>query len=588
MTTNAQIRPDSVFLVSGGARGVTAQCVMKLAQTSRCTFVLLGRSAMAGEEPTWAQGCEDEAELKKRVMQALIAEGQKPTPMGVQKVFNQITGQREIRATLAAVQQAGSHVEYLSVDITNKADLQRTIASVTQRLGAITGVIHGAGNLADKLIEKKTERDFETVYAAKVQGLENLLSCIPLNQLQHLVLFSSVAGFYGNAGQADYALANEILNKAAHLIKQHHPHCHVVAINWGPWDSGMVTPELKKAFAQRNIAVIPLEVGAQMLVNELAAKNHSDAQVVIGSPITPSAALPNPKLNSYRIRRRLSLAANPFLNDYVTGDCPVLPATVAASWLINTCEQRYPGYVFRRLEKFNVLEGIIFDESQPHEFVVDVQETAKLESGEIVSEVLIWSELHRDQVDVHYRGQVTIAPCFSDAIQPHSQLADAIYSDFDPTVATDPLGAQIYGSILFQGASFQSIQQVLNIGPEQVTLRCRAPKLGAAQQGQFVIKTFDPYGADAVYQAVLVWMQQTQRGVGLPSEFELLEQFMPLAPHQDYYLSTEIKSATESSVIADAIAHDIDGSIYFRISNVKVVITQQLNRVFASSVGYIN
>ncbi|QYO62030.1 SDR family NAD(P)-dependent oxidoreductase [Leptolyngbya sp. 7M] len=277
MATTARICPESVFLVSGGARGVTAQCVMKLAQSSQCKFILLGRSAINGQEPEWAQGCEDEAELKKRVMQALIAQGEKPTPMGVQKVFNQIICQREIQATLAAVQQAGSQVEYISVDITNKIELQQAISDISQRLGAITGIIHGAGNLADKLIEKKTERDFETVYAAKVQGLENLLSCIPLSQLQHLVLFSSVAGFYGNAGQADYALANEILNKSAHLIKQHHPHCHVVSINWGPWDSGMVTPELKRAFALRNISVIPLDVGAQMLVKELAEKNQNDA-----------------------------------------------------------------------------------------------------------------------------------------------------------------------------------------------------------------------------------------------------------------------------------------------------------------------
>ncbi|XQQ06960.1 MAG: SDR family NAD(P)-dependent oxidoreductase [Leptolyngbya sp. IPPAS B-1204] len=586
MTTTARICSESVFLVSGGARGVTAQCVMKLAQSSQCKFILLGRSAISGQEPEWAQGCEDEAELKKRVMQVLIAQGEKPTPMGVQKVFNQIIGQREIQATLAAIRQAGSRVEYISVDITNKIELQQAISDITQRLGTITGIIHGAGNLADKLIEKKTERDFEIVYAAKVQGLENLLSCIPINQLQHLVLFSSVAGFYGNAGQSDYALANEILNKSAHLIKQQHSDCHVVSINWGPWDSGMVTPELKRAFAQRNIAVIPLDVGAQMLVNELAEKNQNDAQVVIGSPITPAAAPANPKLSSYRIRRCLSLAANPFLHDYVTGDCPVLPATVAASWLINTCEQRYPGYRFRRLERFNVLEGIIFDESQPHEFVVDVQETAKLESGEIVSEVLIWSELHRDQVDVHYRGQVTIAPPFGSLTSPSDPSPLPTYAGADlATTATS--GQLLYPGILFQGRSFQGLQQVLNISSERITLHCIAPKLSAAQKGQFVVKTFDPYIADSVYQAIAVWMRQSHRGVGLPSEFELVEQFMSLTAGESYYLSVEIQSATETSIIANAIAHDIEGKIYFRFSNIKIVITQQLNRAFASSVGYI-
>jgi hypothetical protein len=37
------------------------------------------------------------------------------------------------------------------------------------------------------------------------------------------VLFSSIVGFFGNVGQSDYAIANEILNKSAHLIKRKYP-----------------------------------------------------------------------------------------------------------------------------------------------------------------------------------------------------------------------------------------------------------------------------------------------------------------------------------------------------------------------------
>ena len=43
MTVNVQISPSSVFVVSGGAKGITAQCTVKLAQQKRCKFVLLGR-----------------------------------------------------------------------------------------------------------------------------------------------------------------------------------------------------------------------------------------------------------------------------------------------------------------------------------------------------------------------------------------------------------------------------------------------------------------------------------------------------------------------------------------------------------------
>jgi NAD(P)-dependent dehydrogenase (short-subunit alcohol dehydrogenase family) len=579
----SQLSSNSVFLVSGGARGVTAQCVVNLARTYGCRFILLGRSPLT-TEPDWAQGCFNEAELKKRAMQALIAQGEKPTPIGIQKLFNQITSQREIRHTLSELATAGSIAEYVSVDITSP-DLAQAIAEAERKTGPITGVIHGAGNLADKLIEKKTDRDFETVYSAKIAGLENLLRSVAPSQLQHLVLFSSVAGFYGNAGQADYALANEILNKSAHLFKRQYPNCHVVAVNWGPWDSGMVTPELKKIFAQRNIAVIPLHVGAQMLTNELGKTASQPAQIIIGSPITPTAVPLTAPPSSYRIRRQLDPSANPFLQDYLAGDGPALPATVAASWLINACEQRYPGYSFRKLEEFRVLEGIVFDSSlfdrsHPQPFVVDVQEVKK-QNGEIVSEVLVWSELHPGQVDMHYRGLVTIAS------SNEADRAVPTYTTFDLRATQPCSGADLYQTSLFQGPSFQGIMQVLNLSSERVTLQCVAPKLSAVQQGQFGVETFDPYSADTVCQAVAVWIQQFHQGMGLAAEFQVIEQYQALASGERYYLSVEIRSATTSHVVADAIAHDANGAVYFHMAGIKLAMTQQLDRVFASSVGYI-
>lgn len=160
-------------------------------------------------------------------------QGEKPTPMKVQGFYQQIAGSREIKQTLSEIRATGSEVQYLSVDVTDTLDLHQKITDTVESMGKVTGIIHGAGNLADKLIEKKTEADFEKVYTAKVKGLENLLSCINSSDLEHLVLFSSVSGFYGNIGQSDYAIANEILNKSAYLVKQKYPSCHVVAINWG-------------------------------------------------------------------------------------------------------------------------------------------------------------------------------------------------------------------------------------------------------------------------------------------------------------------------------------------------------------------
>ena len=62
----------SVFLVSGGARGVTAECVVKLAETKPCNFILLGRSLLE-DEPEWAKSVgEDKVKLKQAAMHVLV------------------------------------------------------------------------------------------------------------------------------------------------------------------------------------------------------------------------------------------------------------------------------------------------------------------------------------------------------------------------------------------------------------------------------------------------------------------------------------------------------------------------------------
>ncbi|MER3491473.1 MAG: beta-ketoacyl synthase [Mastigocladus sp. ERB_26_2] len=551
---------SQVFLVSGGAKGITAQCVIKLAQHYQCKFILLGRSSV-DPEPVWAEGCTNEGELKKRIMDDFIAKGEKPTPAMVQKKYKAIASRREIDTTLQAIEKAGGQAEYLSVDVTDATQLQEQLNAAVERFGAVTGIIHGAGNLADKRIENKTERDFETVFAAKVTGLENLLRCVSPSQLNYLVLFSSVVGFYGNIGQSDYAIANEILNKSAHLVKRNYPNCHAVAINWGPWDSGMVTPELKKAFVERGIETIPIEVGTQMLVDELAQVNQQTTQVVIGSPLLYIPQSFNSELKKYRIQRRLTLAENPFLQDHVIAGRPVLPATCALTWIANTCEQLYPGYKSFNCPNFKVLKGIIFDETLAKEYTLDLQEISKNNAEKIQFDAKISSKNQEGKIRYHFSSQITLK---------REITAAPLYDSLNLKQEEISLGSttslyQNGGSSLFHGPSFQGVKTILNVSPEKITLECSLPKLKTRQQGQFPVQTFNPYIADVQIHALWIWTQYFYQEGCLPSKITIFEQFAPIPFEQTFYVSCEIKSKTDSSVTADVIAHDRQGKIYTRM-----------------------
>ncbi|MBW4552048.1 MAG: SDR family NAD(P)-dependent oxidoreductase [Aphanocapsa sp. GSE-SYN-MK-11-07L] len=562
---NSRINQASVFLVSGGGKGITAQCVVEIAKQHKCKFILLGRSVHSEAEPIWAAGYESEADLKKQIIDRLTLEGKKVTPLMVQAEFNVIASQREITKTLAAIAQVGGEAEYLSVDVTDLAALRTELSPLIERLGPVTGIIHGAGNLADKRIEKKSERDFDTVYNAKVKGLENLLSCVSANQLHQLILFSSVVGFYGNVGQSDYAIANEILNKSAHLLKQHSPNCHAVAINWGPWEGGMVSPELKKAFAERQIDLIPLQTGTQMLVNELAAETP---QVLIGSPLVHVPEKLDPSLKSFQIRRRLTLEKNPFLQDHVIAGHAVLPATCALTWMINICEQFYPGYRFFHCQNYKVLKGIIFDENLANEYILDVQEIDKTSPGSIECEVKIWSQNQDGKVRYHFSTRVLLQQQTPTA--PIHQGLQLI-QDQSFTELSHPFYQNGAGS-LFHGPSFQGITAILNASSERLTAECLLPSLSARQQGQFPLQTVNPFIADVQIQSTWVLLQHLCQQGCLPAGIERFEHFAPIPFDTLFYVSTEIKSRKKTTIIADVISHDREGRIYTQMIGAKATV----------------
>ena len=580
MTHQALVQSSSVVLVSGGARGITAQCVVKLAERAGGNYLLLGRSALDGYEPEGAIDCQDEAALKLCIMEDLKSKGEKPTPQKVQRIYKGITAKREIEATLRAVKNAGGHAEYIPVDITCQPDLEEKLAEPVHRLGPITGIIHGAGNLADKLIEKKSVSDFEVVFSAKINGLENMLASVPVSQLDFLVLFSSIVGFYGNVGQADYAMANEILNKTAHYIKRKYPTCHVVSIGWGPWDSGMVTPELKRAFEERHIQVIPAEAGANLLVNELMPSDQEPVQVLVGNFPAHPPEEQNTPLQQYEIRRRLSLDANPFLNDHRIGKHAVLPATCAATWVASACEQLYPGHTFFSIENYKVLKGIVFDENLADDYILDLKEIAKTPAGDIVFDALIWSQGKKGRPLYHYSLRVTLVK--EPPAQPDTRAIDLTADGTSSPI----LGSELYkNGTLFHGPAFQGVERVLHVSRGKLIMQCVLPKIADRLQGQFPVQTGNPFIYDAIVQSLLIWAQIYYKAPCLPSYMERLEQYKAIPFGEPILVLLDITSQSDTAVVGDLTVQDLSGQTFVHITGLQGTISPMLNAKIGAAAG---
>jgi len=164
----------------------------------------LGRTSLSPSEPEWAQGCNDQKELRQRLINDLKQKSQNLTPVEVNKILFSLSSQREILQTLEQIKGSGGEAIYQCVDITDQASLTASISLIVQDWGPIAGIIHAAGNLADKRLEKKNLADWQQVITPKIIGLQNLLSVVDLASLKYLILFSSVSAYFGNAGQTDY------------------------------------------------------------------------------------------------------------------------------------------------------------------------------------------------------------------------------------------------------------------------------------------------------------------------------------------------------------------------------------------------
>jgi NAD(P)-dependent dehydrogenase (short-subunit alcohol dehydrogenase family) len=277
------IESSWVVLITGGARGITAEVARELAARYRPTLILVGRSPLPdSEESPETVGLTTPRELKAALMDQMRRRGQEVTPAQVESAYSRFLQGREIRSNLAAMRQAGAPVHYYQVDVRDERAFEHLIDEVYQLYGRVDGVIHGAGVIEDKLVEDKVPDSFDRVFDTKLISAFVLSRKLRPDSLKFLVFFSSVSGRFGNRGQADYAAANEVLNKLA-VILDRHWRGRIVSINWGPWEKiGMVSAEVRRQFAERSVQLIHPQAGQSALDRELRYGQKGEVEVILG------------------------------------------------------------------------------------------------------------------------------------------------------------------------------------------------------------------------------------------------------------------------------------------------------------------
>ena len=267
--------PESVVLLTGGARGITARTALALARRHGCRIELVGRSPLpTGDEPGHVAAAADRAALR----QVLLASGDFSTPAAIEAECSRLLAEREVRSTLATLADLGIDATYHPVDVRDAAALAAVVTGARARHGRLDLVIHGAGVLDDRFVRDKSTDGFDRVFATKVDAARTLLDATEDDTV--VAFFGSVSGVFGNRGQIDYAAANAALDELAVVADRHAPG-RAFSVDWGPWaGTGMVSAELEREYARRGIGLIEPDDGVDALLDELGAP-ASGAQVIV-------------------------------------------------------------------------------------------------------------------------------------------------------------------------------------------------------------------------------------------------------------------------------------------------------------------
>ncbi|WP_405162982.1 type I polyketide synthase [Nocardia sp. NBC_01499] len=162
-------------------------------------------------------------------------------------------GAAELAAELTAL---GAEVTQAACDVSDAAALAERIAEIPTH-APLTAVVHLAGVLDDGGVETMRTGQLDRVFAPKVDAAWHLHELTKELPLAEFVLYSSIVGTAGNAGQANYGAANSFLDAlAAHRRAEGLPGR---ALAWGPWELGMAAELDEVALARfRRMGMVPL------------------------------------------------------------------------------------------------------------------------------------------------------------------------------------------------------------------------------------------------------------------------------------------------------------------------------------------
>jgi enediyne polyketide synthase len=527
---------DDVLLVTGGGKGIAAECAAMLARQTGARLALVGR----------AQPSADPA----------------------------------LAANLERFAAEGIRFGYYPADVTDAEGVRRAVAEAEAALGPVTAVLHGAGKNEPRLLRQHVldAGEFLATVRTKVDGARNVLAAIDQSRLRLFVAFGSIIARTGMRGEADYALANEWLTRLTERLQKEQPGCRCLSVEWSVWSGVGMGERLGRVDALMREGISPITPDAGLeVMRRLLTHPPAGTSVIVGGRFgkSPTLGLRETELPLLRFLERprvfypgielvvesqLSAETDLYLNDHVFHGAHLFPAVMGLEAMAQAAMALVSTSSFPVLEELSFARPVTVSNSSP-----TVIRIAALAHGPSLVEVVLRSEETDFQID-HFR-----ALCRFDEEPARDDAEPERTEEVLPPVPLDP-ERDLYDGLLFQGQRFRRLRGYRRLSAHGCTAEV-APDGDTAWFSQYLpgeLVLGDPAARDATIHAL---QSCVPHATILPVGVECLRPCVKKAPGP-WLVKARERSHEGSSFVYDVDVVTLDGVLLERWQGMKLQVVE--------------
>ncbi|MEM9514499.1 MAG: SDR family NAD(P)-dependent oxidoreductase, partial [Actinomycetota bacterium] len=585
---------DATFVITGAAGSIVSAIIGDLAEASGGTFHLLDLAPAPDPDDDDVLAFEaDRDALKMAIFERMKAAGERATPAIVERELSGVERRHAALASLQAIERSGGTAHYHQVDLRDPEAMGGVMRRIVETSGSVDALIHAGGLEISKSMPDKSPEEYDLVFDVKADGWFNLIHGLTGTDLGSVVVFSSIAGRFGNAGQPDYSAANDLLCKQSSSISALHEGAFGVAIDWTAWgDIGMATRgSIPQIMAVAGIDMLPAAAGIPVVRHELSAGGGSRELVVagrlglMGAELAPAGGLVTGEdsplagrldgLATLDTAQAITLEdgfvasgtldpmQQPFLNDHRIDGTAVLPGVMGVESFAAAATVLAPHHHIVAIDDVDFLAPFKFFRDEPREIVVTAQ-LVPGDEGEITAYCAlighrVLANQSEPQTTVHFTGTVRM--------QPGDEVADLGAAPV-PDEADTEVGADDIYRIYFHGPAYQVLDEAWIAGGQM-----------CGEWNDDVPAATDPADARVVtaprwlelcFQTAGVWEIGTNGEMALPNHIDRVA-FGPSESASDDAIAVVDPAAGDDDAGHHAIVVDANGTVLVRMTGYRTI-----------------